>query len=253
MNRNIIRRWINEYLDGEIGLADKAELERLLAENPELRKEYKDLRLIGLYLGYMPEVQVHPQRFRRRVLAALDKEQGFLTPQRAFSMAMLVFLIVIGVTFGLFVYQQQMLSGKTVPAGQAPLSLNALQGEYRFDLVTGVSAESYLNRLALESQFGMADNSLLAIFVNQTPVFEGATCNPGGGMQALTFPRRLPAALIVRVSPQQALALGVLAGELAGARITPRATSPDGETLDLKTYITSHPGDELIVLHIAFR
>ena len=48
MNRAIIRRWINEYLDGEIGLADKVELERIMTDHPEVREEYGRLRRISL-------------------------------------------------------------------------------------------------------------------------------------------------------------------------------------------------------------
>ena len=51
MNRALIRRWINEYLDGEIGLADKAELEQIMAAEPEVRREYMQLRRAGLLLG----------------------------------------------------------------------------------------------------------------------------------------------------------------------------------------------------------
>ncbi len=254
MNRNIIRRWINEYLDGEIGLADKAELERMMAQDPALRKEYKDLRKIGLYLGSMPEVQVHPYRFRQRVLAAVDGQRGYFTPQRAFAGAMLVFLIVITVTFGLFVYQQRMGMGKEFIAGSAELNAaNASRTDYRFDLVTNVSAAEFLNRLALESQLGMNDRNLLGIFVTQTSVFEGAVCDPNGGLHPITFATRLPASLIVRVTPQQALGLAGIASELAGARLAPAATSSQGETIDLKSYIASHPGADLIPLHVVFK
>jgi hypothetical protein len=254
VNRNIIRRWINEYLDGEIGLADKAELERLMAQDPALRKEYKDLRKIGLHLGAMPEVQVHPYRFRRRVLAAVDSQRGYFTPQRAFAGAMLVFLIVITVTFGLFVYQQRMGMGKEFVASTSELNAaTASLTDYRFDLVTNVSAADFFNRLALESQLGMRDRDLLSVFVTQTSVFEGAVCNPDGGMRPVTFANRLPLSLIVRVTPQQALGLAAIAGELAGSRLAPGATSSQGETIDLRTYIAMHPGADLIPLQVVFK
>lgn len=254
MNRNTIRRWINEYLDGEIGLADKAELERLMAQDPALRKEYKDLRKIGLYLGYMPEVQVHPYRFRQRVLAAADGQRAYFTPQRAFAAAMLVFLIVITLTFGLFVYQQRMGMGKEFIAGQPDLTAaNSALTDYRFDLVSHVEAGAFFNRLALEAQLGMSEHNLLGVFISQTNVFEGAVCDPNGGLRPVTFANKLPVSLIVRVTPQQALGLAEIASELAGQRLAPGATNAKGETIDLRTYIASHPGTDLIPLHVVFK
>jgi hypothetical protein len=254
VNRTTLKRWINEYLDGEIGLAEKAEFERMMAEDPSLRREYKELRKIGLFLSYMPEVSVHPYRFRRKVLSALGHERGYFTPQRAFAGAMLVFLLVICLTFGLFMYQLGMLPGREFVLSQENLPASQVtQASYRFDLLTGVPAKDFLNRLALESQLGMAGSGLLAAFVSQTHVFEGAVCDPDGGLNQLVFAGRLPSSLIIRVTPQQAIALESLAGELSGQDCRVTATSPDGEVGGLRAYISSHPGEAQIPLHVVFK
>ena len=89
MNNNRIRRLINEYLDGEIGLADKAQLEQIMADNPRVRDEYERLRKMGSMLSLMPEVRVHPYKFRSRLNDAMSTERrGYFTPQRAFSAAL---------------------------------------------------------------------------------------------------------------------------------------------------------------------
>ena len=192
MNRAIIRRWINEYLDGEIGLADKAELELIMAENPEIRQEYRELRRLSLYLSSMPEGTVHPSRFRQRVINALDaQEKTFFTPQRTFAGAMLVAMLVVAITFGLMLYNQAMQPGLVVPAEDM---LTASEQAYSLALETDTTAEAYFNRLLLETELGMVDNSLLQPFLTSTGVFEGAVCAKATASIRLSFrgdcPRR---------------------------------------------------------------
>ena len=186
MINKTVKRWINEYLDGEIGLADKVELERIMSENPEVREEYMRLRKLGLLLSSMPEVSVHPSRFRQNLYGAMEqKEAVFFTPQRAFSAAMLVAVIVVGLTFGLFMYQQKIL--------QNPLTINATNVDSvaadlseSMALNLGVSAEVFFNRLLIESQMGMTDKSLLSVFITEG-VYDGAVCVPGGGLNSTRF------------------------------------------------------------------
>src|SRR5690606_24424933 len=74
VNRTKAKRWLNEYLDGEIGLADKAEFERLMAQDPELRREYEQMRRIGLLMSSGPEVEVHPSAFRAKLMERIEPQ-----------------------------------------------------------------------------------------------------------------------------------------------------------------------------------
>jgi anti-sigma factor RsiW len=126
LNNNRIRRLINEYLDGEIGLADKAQLEEIMADNPRVRDEYERLRRLGTLLGLMPEVRVHPYKFRARMNSALDsaENKGYFTPQRAFATAMLIVMVVFAVTFGLYAYQHQIINASSFVTTPADSGLN---------------------------------------------------------------------------------------------------------------------------------
>lgn len=253
MNRKIISRWVNEYLDGEIGLADKAELEARMAANPELRQEYKELRQIGLLLGCVPEITVHPHRFRQRVRAVVDgSERSYFTAQRVFAVAMLVFLLIIGLTFSLFIYQQRMLGARLVPASTRPLlGPTPLRPAYNFTLDTHVSAERFFNRLLVESRLGMAEAGVLQVFAAQTQVFEGAVCQKGGGLNSTTFPQPLPTSLIVSVTPRQARALARLAQQLSGAPAYVRLAG-GSSAMDFDSFIADNPSVASIPLYIVF-
>lgn len=217
MNRKIIRRWLNEYLDGEIGLADKVELERLMAQDPELRQEYKDLRKMGLLLGGMAEVNTHPYKFRHRLQKSLDvREQSFFSPQRVFSASMVISLVIVCLTFGLFVFQQKhfgpVSAGNNNPA--IPSSISTISANV-VALETGLTAERFFDRLALETELGMVDSQLMGVFV-KIGVFDGAICSNQGGLITTDFPRPLGQAYRVELYPRQVIELSRLAEGISG-------------------------------------
>lgn len=250
MNRAIIRRWINEYLDGEIGLADKAELEQIMAENQEVRQEYRELRRLSLYLSSMPEGAVHPTRFRQRVLDALDEqERTFFTPQRAFAGAMLVAMLVVAITFGLILYNQ-VLQPKFAALGENVVQ--AGEQAYSLSLDTRTTPEAFFNRLLLETQLGMVDRSLLTQFMSQTGIFEGAACRLEGGMNQVNFPRALPGVVRVQVTPRQALSLGKVAEGLTGLEANLVASDNEGTTIDFKDFIQYNGGERGVYLILTF-
>ena len=251
MNRAIIRRWINEYLDGEIGLADKAELELIMAENPEVRQEYRELRRLSLYLSGMPEGTVHSSRFRQRVFNSLDaQENTFFTPQRAFAGAMLVAMLVVAITFGLMLYNQVMQPGMVVSADDV---IVASELAYSLDLEVDTTAEAFFNRLLLETEIGMVDNSLLQPFLTSTGVFEGAVCSQKGGLNPVRFPRQLPATVRVKVTPRQALTLSKTAEGLSGRPADLAAFDSNGVAIDFKDFIQYNGGDNSVYLKLNFR
>lgn len=254
MNRAIIRRWINEYLDGEIGLADKVELERVMADHPEVREEYGRLRRISLLLGSMPELAVHPTRFRDRMLDALEmQEQGFFSPQRAFAGAMLVALLVIGLTFGLLMYEQQLLGGRPLIVQPSADDL-VLGADHAFDLTLTVASgpEAFFDRLLVESELGLLNGSMLNPFLAQTSVYEGAVCSDQPGLRSVDFQRPLPKLVRVKVTPRQALTLGSVAEGLTGHAAEVKAVGRDGTLIDFKGYIQLY-GDAPVYLQLEFR
>lgn len=232
MNYNRIRRLINEYLDGEIGLADKAQLEEIMADNPRVREEYERLRRMGSLMGLVPEVRVHPYRFRAKLNAAMDgKQRSFFTPQRAFSAAMLVVTVVFVLTFGLYAYQQQVINRSTYVSTPAQVTQPAASAASETYVVqTGVGAEQFFSRLALEHQVGMLDERVLVSVMNQTRVYEGATCPSGATLAPLTFPRRLPRSVTLVLMPEELTALTGVAQELSG--YAPQIRVGDGEALN---------------------
>lgn len=254
MNRAIIRRWINEYLDGEIGLADKAELERIMAENPDIRQEYRELRRISLHLGSISEVAVHPTRFRMRVLGALDsQERLYFTPQRAFAGAMLVAFLVVGLMFGLMLYQQMLLGDKVIMASVETDEL--LSGELGYSLSMEVPStpEAFFNRLLLESRVGMVSKSAVQPFVNQTQLFEGARCIEGGGLNRVVFPNPLPYTMRIKTTPRQVLTLGVVAEGLTGQESRIVARGSDGSTISFREFIQLNGDQSGVTLILNFK
>lgn len=254
MNRAIIRRWINEYLDGEIGLADKVELEHIMADHPEVREEYRRLRRISLLLGSMPQVAVHPTRFRDRVLDALEaQEHGLFSPQRAFAGAMLVALLVVGLTFGLLLYQEQLLGGRFIFVPPVTDEMTPA-GEQAYDLALAVDArpEAFFDRLLIESELGLLNGSMLNPFLAQTGIYEGATCTSDPGLRRVDFPASLPQSVRVKITPRQALTLGNVAEGLTGRTAEIRALGRDGSLLDFKDYLQLY-GDAPVYLRLEFR
>jgi hypothetical protein len=254
VNRALIRRWINEYLDGEIGLADKAELERIMAADPQVRSEYLALRRLGLLLGSMPEINVHPQRFRQRIMGVLEaRERLYFTPQRAFATAMLVALLVVGLTFSMLLYQQKMLPDRLVATTVQSSEVDASSGtRYDLQLEVRTTPEAFFSRLALESQLGMADPALITPFVMQSHTFEGAACSRGKGLDEMQFPQPLPRAMSVELSPRQALQLQSIAEELAGRECSLSALGRDGSQIPLQDFLQLNNNVSQVKLYISF-
>lgn len=254
MNRTIIRRWLNEYLDGEIGLADKAEFEQIMLERPEVRREYKLLRRLGLLLGSLPEIAVHPYRFRQRVDAALDaRNRVYFTPQRAFAAAMLVTLIVVALTFGLFMYQQQLLGNRGFVASPLPADV-AAPGEVQYDLTLTVrtSPERFFDRLLLECDLDLLDRSVLEPFMLQAHIYEGAVCSREGGLTAVTFPAPLPKAVRAELTVGAVRQLAGLAEELSGKSAVISAEGRDGSSIDFEDFLQLHPSARSVSLYLQF-
>jgi hypothetical protein len=249
VNRALVKRLINEYLDGEIGLADKAELERLMAQDPEIRSEYRELRQIGLLLGSIPEVTVHSHRFRQRVADALDDgERVYFTPQRAFAAAMLVVLGVIALSFTMFIYRENVISsapqGSTVEARPAEL-----QG-YHVSLHTASCAEDFLSRVLVENQLGMLDPSVMGTILAQTRVFDGSTCSGTDLLRPVHFAQAMPRKMTLVVTPAVATQMRQVAEELSGRNLPFNVASPDGTRVTFEEYLkVSGTGPLSLELH----
>lgn len=253
MNRVIIRRWLNEYLDGEIGLADKAELERIMAQHDEVRQEYMELRRLGLLMGSIPEVTVHPARFRSRVLDALDaQERTFFTPQRVFAGAMLVAFLVVSITFGLISYQQMLGGNRLIGLSADKQQAVAQEQVYDLALVADAPAETYFNRLLLEVSYGLVDQHAVEPFVAQTRLLEGARCTSSGGLNRVDF-AELPRSVRVKVSPAQARMLAEVASEVSGNKALVTAYGREGAELSFDEFLQGHSNGGNVYLTIHFK
>jgi hypothetical protein len=253
VNRALIRRLLNEYLDGEIGLADKAELERLMAADPTLRKEYQELRRVSLLLNSQPEIVVHPYRFRQKLLSQLNAPARLvLTPQRAFAGSMLVALLVITLTFGLVMYQEKLLGGWQPALMPQPTPAAVNQNDLK--LYIPVSAEAYFDRLLLETQLGLLDQSAVAPFIAQTTVYEGAICTPNNGLHGVRFAQPLPAVLRINVTARQAFILRDVALELSGDRAQLALSGSAGNEIIATPaqYFKLHNEGEQVRLYLEF-
>ena len=133
---------------------------------------------------------------------------------------MFIALLVVGLTFSLFMYQQQIL-GRSSFITNPPIDEIAAPGDVTYDLklVIGVSPERFFNRLLLECDLGLIDHSVLEPFLSQAHIYEGAVCSRQAGLTAVTFPMPLPSNMRVRLKPADALALANLAEELTGDHI----------------------------------
>lgn len=252
MNRKIIRRWVNEYLDGEIGLADKVELERLMAQNPELRQEYKDLRKMGLLLSGMPEVSVHPYKFRQRLQQKLDRQElSLFSPQRVFAASMLVSLVIVCLTFGLFVFQQKEFGpGSLIPTlNSANPTARGTQIVNAVALETGVRAEQFFDRLALETGLGMVDSQLMGIFI-KARIYDGAICSNQGGLRTTDFPLPLQHVYRVELYPRQVKELAKFAEGISGNQ---PVLSKQQQPLSLDGFLLMHKPAQRVSVYLQFK
>ena len=97
-------------------------------------------------MGSMPEVDVHPFRFRQKLQAAIEeKSVGYFTPQRAFAASMVFTLVIVCLTFGLFFYQQTIGIRNSSPSpSQAAPGVN--EAGNMLTMETGVTASRFFNR-----------------------------------------------------------------------------------------------------------
>jgi hypothetical protein len=259
MNKTLVKRWLNEYLDGEIGLADKAELERRLSQNEELREEFRELRQIGLLMGGCPEVDVHPTRFRARMADVLDQGQRpFFTPQRAFGLAMIIALLVVGLNMALVVYQQRYLGGSNqmavTPEDEA---LSAEAGDPDMPtlmLETGVDAERFFSRLMLSYQLGLVSQSTMDRLTTQTKVYDGATCQPGADGSAGTMTFRAPLGQTVksRADINTVKSLSLLSQELSGRQPPLLVRLPGSQGISLDDFAGRFGSDGKLEMVLVF-
>lgn len=252
MKRALVRRLINDYLDGEIGLADKAELERLMAADPQISAEYKALRQIGLRMSALPEVVPHPQRFRARVQDALDQQQRiYLTPQRVFAGAMVVALVVLSVGFSMLLFQEGMLGNpQPAPAVMEAAPLLATPGDAIAVLDVNASADRFFSRVLVESQLGLIDRAVLDTVNSQTPVFEGAVCT-GNSLEALRL--AYPVHVVqMHAAPSVAQQLSMVAEEVSGRACPIGVTLDGGSRVAFEQHLRTNPGQKTVSLLIRF-
>lgn len=249
MNEKLIRRWLNEYLDGEIGLADKAELEGIMAADERVRREYRELRQIGLLLGSAPEVQVHPYRFRQQLAARLDRAAApYFTPQRAFAGSMLVALLVITISFAFYAFQQREIS-----ADSAGLRLVAASTRESVTLEIPAEPEAFFTRLLIEHQLGLQDQSVMAPVLAQTRVYEGATCVDGNLLAGVRFSQSLPSRLRLEMLPGAALRLSRFGADLTGQPVRLRVGAGSGQESSFEDYIRQHGADQPVQIELILR
>jgi hypothetical protein len=248
VNRAKAKRWLNEYLDGEIGLADKGEFERMMAQDPELRQEYEALRKIGLLMSSGPEIEVNPTSFRARLMERIEPQQRYnFTPQRAFAGSMLVALLVVGLSFGQYIYGQVM-NRNAKPAGTAVAGLTSESSVH-----VNASAAQFLNATLLRAETGRNPEAarLVELLDQQTGLYDGATCSEGPAGHVYVFPRGLPNEISIRVEPSSLHELEAIIGQLAGRNSTPTVVQMDGSQLSLTEYSLLNPHGKF-GLHITF-
>lgn len=247
MNKATIRRWINEYLDGEIGLADKSELEQIMAADPSVRAEYDKLRRISLALGAIPEVKVHPYRFRQNLNAAMDQGAGrYFSPQRVFSVSMLVVAAVMVLSFGLFAYQLNIQRNFTFSTEPGTSSLEAV-ATVGILVEADVDIERFANRVLLETDLHMIDTSLVNTLVAQSKLFEGAVCGTGSGIDQIILQPGHSDHFTIKASPRLLAQINAIAKELSGSDAKVSITGQGGAVIPVPEFLERQQDSELVV------
>ena len=256
MNRTLVKRWLNEYLDGEIGLADKAELENLMAQDPELREEYRRMRQIGLLLGGQPEVEVHPLHFRARLADAMDGERKTMfSPQRVFAMAMVVALLVIGLSMAMLVYQQGLLGSRfSAQSSNTQVPAASLNQDQSLVLDTGVGAERFFSRLLLSQQLGLIEISTIEPLLSQTRIYDGAVCNAKASdpLFNLKFKQSMGQPVRIKTNAHVARSLGLLCLELSGRQPLMVVRSGETDSMSLDEYVKLYGEDRNLTVVLLF-
>jgi hypothetical protein len=238
-------------------LADKAAFEAELARDPQLKAEYQARRRAGLLLASgMPEVNVHPYRFRQRLAQAVDgKERGF-TPQRAFAGSMVIALVVVSLAFSLYIYQERLIGNGGLPSGTtvqpAAAVAHAVPASYGATLVVEASAEQFYDRLLLEGQLGMTDEPLAARVLEQSGALEGATCVQDGGLHSTVFSHAPARRQELRLSLADAQRLKAVADGLTGNRSALALTSGNGQIVTQQDYLLVHAAGEPLPVQLVF-
>ena len=232
-------------------MADKAELERLMAENPEIRQEYRELRRLSLHLNSMPEITVHPVRFRSKVMAALeDRERAYFTPQRAFSGAMIVMFLVVGTMFGLMLMQLKYNTDVKTGDGQKVIVADERDCQVALEVTT--TPEKFFNRMLLEYKLGYDSQRICDVFVRETGVFNRSRCVTNGGMDSVAFPVALPKTIKVTMTPNQVLALSRFTEGLTGEPSTTNLVTMDGTKADITKLLDLSDQDGFIRVRLSF-
>ncbi|MCB1188576.1 hypothetical protein KDL29_15550 [bacterium] len=247
MNRAKAKRWLNEYLDGEIGLADKAEFERLMAQDPELRREYEQMRRIGLLMSSGPEVEVHPSAFRAKLMERIEPQQRFnFTPQRAFAASMLVALIVVGLAFGQFIYGRAMDRPGVNNVGVA----SGFNGQdSSSEILINASSSQFLNSTLQRAENGASRNAMQLVdqLDRQLGVFEGAVCAKGPNGYSYTFPGGLPTEFSIRADAASLTEIQAIAAGYPGSG-SPAIELADGSKVSVNEYAVNHPQGRIDLL-----
>lgn len=256
MKNSTYSRLLSEYLDGEIGLADKQLLEAALRSDAALQAEYAEKRRMGIALSTaIPQINVHPYRFRQRLAAALDQRgASFITPQRAFSSAMAIALVVVGITFGLFIYQERMIGhGTFISVGEAhSVSSRPSMPQHSATLVVEATAENFFNRMLIEARLGLLDPLIADQVVLQTGLLEGASCIDGQGLQMVVFPGQLPSNCRLNLSLAELQRLQIVADGLTG-RNNPLALTSNGMLITQQEYLLTYPAGARLPVELKFQ
>ncbi len=237
MNRLKAKRWLNEYLDGEIGLADKAEFERMMAQDPELRQEYEQLRKISLLMSSGPEVEVHPSAFRAKLMDRIVPQQRYnFTPQRAFAGSMLVALLVVTIAFFQYIYSRAVENN----AGNVSVATAGLTSESTISI--NASASQFLNATLqrVESGDSRAAQKLVEQIDRQAGLYEGAFCTKTASGNSYIFPGGLPGELNIRVDAMSLGEIQQIVSQYPGSSVA-LVDLADGSQLSLRDYGVIHP------------
>ena len=223
-----------------------------MAQDPELRQEYKELRKIGLLLGGMPEVSVHPYKFRQRLQHKLDRQElSFFSPQRVFAASMVVSLVIVCLSFGLFVFQQKEFGPASLVHSFNSASQTAVghQTVNAIALDTGIKAEQFFDRLALETGLGLLEPQLLGVFL-KARVYDGAICSNQGGLITTDFPVPLQQVYRVELYPRQVKDLANFAQGISGNQ--PLLTK-QRQRLSLEMFLQMHKPAQQLSVYLQFK
>ena len=153
------------------------------------------------------------------------------------------------ITFGLFFFQQTIGIKRSTPGIVSNNSVSAVSPTYDLTMEAGVTAERFFDRLALETRLGLVDPGLMTLAVNQSTVYEGATCITGQGLETTRFPAPLPLSVRLQVRPHQIRDLLAVAEGLSGR---PAPLSRRGIQVSLADVLQNNSPKQHMILYIKF-